>query len=271
MSSRSPWRPPGWAGRASRWTSRRAATASPRVPRVSSTSSWPPRAQASARSPPSSPRRSATPRRCGLRSPPRPERVPANEAQQPCLDIRTAGYLNPGAVLAGGADNLLHLLHPAEELSAEVRVQPVVLAGSPGQIPGVHEHVSRVELVDRGLHRQDAGVRIGEFPVRSLRIVQHRLHTVAVNLPRGDGVLFYRRPAGQLDAGTGGKKPGKPFGQVTHDVAGGPASDRGRRVPGPGTVDPVREQPGNLPVPLGWAVRQCHQTAPSLSILSSLA
>ena len=191
----------------------------------------------------------------GARSPARPERVAADETQQSGLGIRTAGHLDPGAVLAGGAENLLHLLHPAEELSAEAGVQPVVLAGSPGQVPRVHEHVSGVEPVDRGLQGQAADVRVGEFPVRRLRIVQHRLHAVAVNLPRGDRVLVHRRPAGQFDAGAGGKEPGEPFGQVANYVAGGPAGDRGWRVPGPGTADPFGKEPGHLPVPLGRAVR----------------
>ena len=57
-------------------------------------------------------------------SAPRPEWVPADETQQPGLGIRIAGYLDPGAVLAGSADNLLHLLHPAEELSTEAGVEP---------------------------------------------------------------------------------------------------------------------------------------------------
>ena len=65
---------------------------------------------------------------------PRPERVPADETQQFGLGIRAAGHLDPGAVLAGGAENLLHLLHPAEELSAEAGVQPVVLAAI-----GIHQ------------------------------------------------------------------------------------------------------------------------------------
>src|SRR3981081_4533022 len=128
---------------------------------------------------------SVQPGQAASSSPPRPERAPADETQQFGLGIRPAGYLDPGTVLAGGAENLLHLLHPTEELSAEVGVQPVVLAGSPGEIPGVHEHVSGVELVDRGLQRQDADAWVGELPVRRLPIVQHRLHTVAVNLPRG--------------------------------------------------------------------------------------
>ena len=110
-------------------------------------------------------------------------------------------------------------------------------------------------------------MRVGEFPVRRLRIVQHRLHAVAVNLPRGHRILVRRRPAGQFDAGAGGKEPGEPSGQVTYHVAGGPPGDRGRRVPGAGTADPFGEKPGHLPVPLG----RDGQTAPSASILSSLA
>jgi hypothetical protein len=95
--------------------------------------------------------------------------------------------------------------------------------------------------------------------VRRLRIVQHGLHTVAVNQPGRDRVLVYRRSAGQFEAGPGGKKPGEPFGQVTDDVAGGPAVHRRGRVPGARTADPVGEQPGYLPVPLGWTVRQRHR------------
>src|SRR5271165_7281486 len=100
------------------------------------------------------------PRPAQANSSARPERVPDDETQQSGLGIRTAGYLDPGAVLAGGAENLLHLLHPAEELSTEVGVQPVVLAGSPGQVPGVHKHVRGVELVDRGRQGQAADVRV---------------------------------------------------------------------------------------------------------------
>jgi hypothetical protein len=170
--------------------------------------------------------------------PPRPERVPADEAQQPGLGIRVTGYLDPGAVLAGGAHDLLYRLHPAEELGAEARVQPVVLAGGPGQIPGVHEHVGGVELVDRGIQGQAPDVRVGELPVRRGRIVQHRLHAVAVDLPRGDRVLIHRRSAGQVDAGARHQERGEPFGQVTNHVAGGPAGDRRWRVPGAGSADP---------------------------------
>ena len=61
------------------------------------------------------------------------------------------------------------------------------------------------------------------------------------------------------NAGPGGQGPGEPSGQVAHHVAGGPAGDRGWRVPGAGTADPFGEKPGHLPVPLGWAVRQRHR------------
>ncbi|GAA5180155.1 hypothetical protein GCM10023322_11820 [Rugosimonospora acidiphila] len=96
---------------------------------------------------------------------------------------------------------------------------------------------------------------VGEFPVRCLRVVQHRLHTVAVNLPRDNRVVVHRRSAGQIDAGTGGKKPGEPLGQMPHDVTGRPLGNRGWPVPGAGTADPVTEQSGNLPVPFRRAVR----------------
>ena len=188
----------------------------------------------------------------------RPEGVAADETQHSGLGVRAVGYLDPGAELAGGADSLLHLFHPAEELSTEIGVQPVVLAGSPGQIPGVHEHVGGVELVDRGIQGQAADVRVGELAVRRLRIVQHRLHAVAVHLPRGDRVLVDRRPAGQVEAGAGGQERGEPFGQVANHVAGRPLGDRRWRVPGAGTAGPFGKKPGYLPVPLGRAVRQCH-------------
>src|SRR4051812_14452669 len=83
----------------------------------------------------------------------RPERVPADETQQLGLALRTAGHLDSVTELAGGAQNLFHLLHPTEELRAEVGVQPVVLASRSRKIPGVHEHVGRIDLVDRGFQR----------------------------------------------------------------------------------------------------------------------
>src|SRR5215475_3220575 len=67
-----------------------------------------------------------------------PERVPADETQHLGLGVRVVTDLEPDAILARRADDLLHLLHLAEELCAEVGVQPVVLAGSPGEIPRVH-------------------------------------------------------------------------------------------------------------------------------------
>jgi len=60
-----------------------------------------------------------------------PERVAADETKQPGLDVRICRHLYPGAELAGGTENLLDLLHLAQELGTEGGVQSVILAGSP--------------------------------------------------------------------------------------------------------------------------------------------
>src|SRR5581483_1320392 len=93
-------------------------------------------------------------------------------------------------------------------------------------------HVGGVELVDRGGQGQAADVRVGQFPVGGPRVVEQRLHAVAVDLPGGDRVLVRRGAAGQVDAGPGGQEGGQPLGQVADHVAGGPSFDRGGRVPG---------------------------------------
>ena len=79
--------------------------------------------------------------------------------------------------------------------------------------------------------------------------------------PIGDRIIVRGRPAGQLDGRPGGDKPGEPLGEMSHDVASGPAGDRGRGVPERGTADPVGEQLADLPVPLGGAIRQRHRQA----------
>ena len=53
---------------------------------------------------------------------------------------------------------------PAEQLGAEVGVEPVVLAGGAGEVPGVHEDVGGVELVDRVVQRHLADVRVARAP-----------------------------------------------------------------------------------------------------------
>src|SRR5204863_498254 len=74
-----------------------------------------------------------------------------------------------------------------QQLCAEIEIQSVVLAGRPGQILGVHGHVGRIEPVDR--------------------LVEYRLHRVAVHNPRGHRVLVDARAARQFDAGAGRREP----------------------------------------------------------------
>jgi hypothetical protein len=74
---------------------------------VASFAAWSPRSPTGSR-----------PRPARANSPARPEWVAADETQQSGLGIYAGGYLDPGAVLAGGAEDLLHLLHPAEERAA---------------------------------------------------------------------------------------------------------------------------------------------------------
>ena len=128
----------------------------------------------------------------------------------------------------------------------------------------MHEHVGRVEPVDGLVQRHVAQVLVDQLPAGGLRIVEQRLHTVTVDLPGRDRVLGHARPAGQLDAGTGGEEGREPADQVTHHVAGRPAGHRRGGVPGPGRADAVGERTRDVPVPLSGAeVQQCHWPASS--------
>ena len=78
---------------------------------------------------------------------------------------------------------------PASSSAQKSGVEPVVLAGGPGQVPGVHEHVGGVELVDRAVQRHLADVPVGQDQVGGRRVVEQRLHGVDVRLPGADRVV----------------------------------------------------------------------------------
>ena len=84
---------------------------------------------------------------------------------------------------------LLDGLHPGKQIGAGLRIEPFILTGGPGQVPGVHEHIGRIELVDRAWQRKLADHRMPEGG-RRLRPVEQSLHRVTVDLPGGDGVLL---------------------------------------------------------------------------------
>src|SRR3954451_16842891 len=117
------------------------------------------------------------------------QRVTADEAEEPALRIGVAWYVDPRAVLAGRAHRVLEVGHATHEQCAEFCIEPVVLAGRPREIPGVHEDVGRVELVDRPVQRYLADVRVLQETAGGGRVVEHPLDGVALHHPGGHRVL----------------------------------------------------------------------------------
>src|SRR5262245_42197699 len=83
-----------------------------------------------------------------------PVGIAPDEAEHPVLYVGVVGDRHPWTVLAGGADHVLQRLHGGEHRLAELWVKAVVLTGRPGQVPGVHEDIVGVELVDRPVDRE---------------------------------------------------------------------------------------------------------------------
>ena len=136
-----------------------------------------------------------------------PRGVATDEAHQPVDDGRVVRHGDRGAVLPGVAQQLLDRAHPLQQLGGEVLVEPGVLAAGAGEVPGVHEDVGGVELVDRVGEAVGAGAGVGEGLVAAL--LDQRLHGVRVVLPRGDRVVGHRRAGRQLDAAAG-QEAGEP-------------------------------------------------------------
>src|SRR3954451_8876591 len=121
-----------------------------------------------------------------------PRRVAADEAEHPGLDVGVVRYRHLRAVLAGLAEQLVDRLHAGQQIGAERRGEPVVLAGGAGQVPGVHEHVGDVEAVDRLVQWDLADVRVGQHAARRGPVVEHRLHRIDLVLPGGHRVVVDR-------------------------------------------------------------------------------
>ena len=167
-----------------------------------------------------------------------PGRVAADEAEHPVLGAGVVGHRHPRAVLARGAQQLVDGLHALEQLGAQRRVEGVVLAGRAGEVPGVHEHVGRVEPVDRLVQRQVAGVRVRERAARRWPGSSSTACTASAwvcHAPTGSSATD--GPSGSRTALPEARKGGNHSTRWRDDVAGGPVGHRRRRVPVGGARD----------------------------------
>src|SRR5680860_1099463 len=200
----------------------------------------------------------ARPRRSTGGTPPGPNFSgrPADEAQQLGLRIGVAGYLHSWAVLTAGPKHLVDGQHSLEQQGTPDRVEGLVLAGRPRQIPGVHEDVGGVELVDRTVQRNLADMPVAKHLPRCGAIVEERLHSVAVHYPRRHGIVIGGRAAGQFDATPRLQERRKPLHEMPHHVACPPPLDGSRVVPGTRrhAPHPIGENPRDLAMVVCCAV-----------------
>src|SRR5690606_42159467 len=63
--------------------------------------------------------------------------------------VGLVGHLDAGSVVAALTKRLVHGQHAFQQLGALVGVERLVLAGCPGEIPAMEEHVACVDRVDR--------------------------------------------------------------------------------------------------------------------------
>src|SRR5690606_10700561 len=108
-----------------------------------------------------------------------------DEPEQLGLNIRVLGHLDARSVLSAGAQDVVERQHGLVELCALVRVERLVLSGRPREVPGVHEDVGGIELVDRLVQRKLADVLVGQGAVRGRRVVEQLLYGVALDRPGG--------------------------------------------------------------------------------------
>ena len=132
---------------------------------------------------------------------------------------------------------------PASSSAQNLGVQPVVLAGGAGEVPGVHEHVGGVELVDRAVQRQLADVRVGQTPGRpspDRPAPPGRRRGAPPTRPTGSSST--RGPGGSLMPAPAARKPGT--------TRRGGARRRGRSSPstGAGASQSVAPAPGRVNV-----------------------
>ena len=102
----------------------------------------------------------------------------------------------------------------------------VVLAGRPGEVPGVHEDVGGEEPRHRLRQRDVADVRVAQHPRRRGRVVEQRLHLAWRSCQAADGVVVDRRSARRA-----ARRPPTPG--TTGTTRRGAAPRRGRSSPRP--------------------------------------
>ena len=81
---------------------------------------------------------------------------------------------------------------PSNISAHRVRVQRLVLAGGPGEVPAVEEDVVRVDHGDGLLERHGADVGEVVHALGGGRIVEQGLHGVGLGAPGADGVVVDR-------------------------------------------------------------------------------
>ena len=113
------------------------------------------------------------------------------------------------AVLPALPQHLVHRQHALVQHPAPVLVEPVVLPGGAGEVPGVHEDVVRVELRDR-LRRAASRAACGwaNAAARRRRVVEDLLHRARRGAPtRRPG---RRRPRARAAGGRRRRRRGTP-------------------------------------------------------------
>ena len=188
-------------------------------------------------------------------------------------DGRVVGHRHLRAVLARAAQQLVDRLHALEQLGAQRRVEGVVLAGRPGEVPGVHEHVGRVEPVDRDVERHGcrcAGGVNSRLGVAGSSRSACTASAWACQAPTGSSSTD--GPVGEPDAAAALEEAREPLDEVAHHVAGRPRRHRGGRVPVLDAVDGQLGEPaGDGSVPRRRVLRDAGHSSPASSIRSSSA
>ena len=163
-------------------------------------------------------------------------------------------------VAAALAQHLVHRQHALEHLGALVRVERLVLAGGPGEVPAVEEHVAGVDHVD-GLPERHCAEVWEVVPRSALTGSSSRACTASVWMRQAPtGSSSTDGPAGSVIPVAPLEEPREPLDEVTDDVPGSPALRRRRVVPRRrgGAVDRRRERTGDAAVFVG---RVAHQSS----------
>src|SRR5687767_4137920 len=176
-------------------------------------------------------------------------RVAAGEGDQAGLFVSVGGDVDPGAEVATLAENGVHRFHASEEAVHLVRVESLVEAGGPGEVPRVDQDVGCTEHLDGGFDGVAAGLR-AELGGRDDRIVEGGLEGAVECEPGGDRVVVDGWDGRRVEPGGSEEQPGHPLDQVADDVAGQPAFTGSGIVPGVGRdrLDPPAEGAGHFAV-----------------------